>query len=319
LSTPSQTELEPAATSPKQSASQKTPIKQRTVHPCNFRTAGRLSNEHARLLSALHETFALRLASTLDAYLGTGVEIKLETLDQLPIKDHIAGIPPLSYVVPFSSNTMIVELDNELVFPVIELLMGGTGNAVNAGRELSEIEEEIMQDVIALLARQAEAVWRIPNLSLVSGPRIKPTLMHHAFAPNEKVAVLRFSIELAGATGSFNLVFPTDFLNVLMAQIKQDQPQKQTRVWSFPSPPLRERILECDVEVSSELPSLKVAVRDLIALQPGSVLKLRAPIRIPGMLTAGGRGLFEAVPVRSGTQRAAQLGRRAPSTEWKRR
>jgi flagellar motor switch protein FliM len=106
---------------------------------------------------------------------------------------------------------------------------------------------------------------------------------------------------------------------MLMAQIKQDQPQKQTRVWSFPSPPLRERILECDVEVSSELPCLKVAVRDLIALQPGSVLKLRAPIRIPGMLTAGGRGLFEAVPVRSGTQRAAQLGRRAPSTEWKRR
>ena len=319
MSTHSQNEVETAPTAPKQSAPQKTLVRQRTVHPCNFRTAGRLSNEHARLLSALHETFALRLASTLDAYLGTGVEIKLETLDQLPIKDHIAGIPPLSYVVPFSSNTMIVELDNELVFPVIELLMGGTGNAINAGRELSEIEEEIMQDVIALLARQAEAVWRIPNLSLVSGPRIKPTLMHHAFAPNEKVVVLRFGIELAGATGSFNLVFPTEFLNVLMTQIKQDQPQKQKRVWSFPTPPLRERILECDIEVSSELPALKVAVRDLIALQPGSVLKLRAPIRIPGMLTAGGRGLFEAVPVRSGTQRAAQLGRRAPSTEWKRR
>jgi flagellar motor switch protein FliM len=271
------------------------------------------------LLKALHETFALRLASTLDAYLGTGVEIKLETLDQLPIKDHIPTIPPLSYVVPFSSNTLIVELDNELVFPIIELLMGGAGTPVDAGRELSEIEEEIMQDVISLLARQAEAVWRVPNLSLVSGPRIKPTLMHHAFAPNEKVAVLRFGIELAGTTGAFNLVFPAEFLNILMAQIKQDQPQKQARVWSFPTPPLRERILECDIDVSSELPGLKVAVRDLIALQPGSVLKLRAPIRIPAMLTAGGRGLFEAVPVRNGMQRAAQLGRRVPSTEWKRR
>ena len=65
MSTPSQTESETASTSPKQSAPQKTAVKQRTVHPCNFRTAGRLSNEHARLLSALHETFALRLASTL--------------------------------------------------------------------------------------------------------------------------------------------------------------------------------------------------------------------------------------------------------------
>jgi flagellar motor switch protein FliM len=315
---PSQTESETAA-SPKQSTSQKTVIKQRTVHPCNFRTAGRLSNEHARLLSALHETFALRLASTLDAYLGTGVEVRLETLDQLPIKDHIPNIPALSYVVPFSSNMMIVELDNEIVFPIIELLLGGSGNPVEAGRELSEIEEEIMHDVISLLARQAEAVWSIPNLSLVQGPRIKPTLMHHAFVPNEKVAVLRFGIEISGVTGAFNLVFPTEFLNMLMAQIKQDQQQKQTRVWSFPAPPLRERILDCDIEVASELPGLKVAVRDLIALQPGSVLKLRAPIRNPGILTTGGRGLFEAIPVRNGTQRAAQLGRRtAPPTDWNR-
>ena len=186
---------------------------------------------------------------------------------------------------------LIVELDNELVFPIIELLMGGAGTPVEAaGRDLSEIEEDIMLDVSTLLARQAEAVWRVPNLSLVPGARIKPTLMHHCFAPSEKVAVLRFGVEIAGTTGSFKLVLPTELLNVLMSQINREQPQKDARVWSFPTPPLRERILDCDFEVSSELTGLKVAVRDLIALQPGSVLKLRAPIRNPGVLSAGGRG-----------------------------
>ena len=84
-------------------------------------------------------------------------------------------------------------------------------------------------------------------------------------------------------------------------------------------PPLRERILDCDVEVTAELPGLKVPVRDLIALQPGSVLKLHAPIRNPGMLTAGGHGLFEAAPVRIGSQRAAQLGQWVRSTDRERR
>lgn len=73
--------------------------------------------------------------------------------------------------------------------------------------------------------------------------------------------------------------------------------------------PLRERILDCDIEVTAELPGLRVHVRDLIALQPGSVLKLHAPTRKLGMLTAGGHGMFEAAPVRIGSQRAAQLGR----------
>jgi flagellar motor switch protein FliM len=57
-------------------------------------------------------------------------------------------------------------------------------------------------------------------------------------------------------------------------------------------------------------------VRDLLALQPGCVLKLRAPVRNPGMLTVGGREIFEAVPVRNGSQKAAQLGRRTQFTNW---
>lgn len=319
MSTPSSTQPEAMAGSAKQAVPPKSggPNPQRVVHSCNFRSAGRLSNEDARTLTALHETFAFHLAGALDTYLGTAVEVKLETLDQLPIKEHIAEIPPLCYIVPLSSKTLIVELDNELVFPIIELLMGGDGTATSGGRDLSEIEGEIMQDVIALFARQAEQVWKIPTLSLQPGTRIKPALMHQSFALNEKATVLKFDVELAGTTGSFKLVFPTEFLNVLMAQIKLDQPQKKSRLWSFPAAPLRERLLDCDFDVSSELPGLRVPVRDLISLQPGMVLKLRAPVRTPGMLTVGGRGLFEAVPVRNGTQRAAQLGRRIPSTDWK--
>jgi flagellar motor switch protein FliM len=57
-------------------------------------------------------------------------------------------------------------------------------------------------------------------------------------------------------------------------------------------------------------------VRDLLALVPGSVLKLRAPIRTPGMLSVGGYGIFEAMPVRNGVQKAAQLGRRLSSNHW---
>jgi flagellar motor switch protein FliM len=105
----------------------------------------------------------------------------------------------------------------------------------------------------------------------------------------------------------------------LLKRIKEGQPQKNAKVRSFPMPPLGERILDCEFDVVVELPELKVAVRDLVALQPGSVLKLRAPIQTPGMLTAGGRGLYEAVPVRSGAQRAAQLGYRIDSKDWKRR
>ena len=169
-----------------------------------------------------------------------------------------------------------------------------------------------------LVARQAESAWKLPELSLTTNRRIKPALLDQYCAANEKVTVVRFEVELGGVTGALQFAFPTSFFNFLMKQIQMDQPQKKGKIRFFPTPTMRERILDCDMEVSAELSGLKVAVRDLVTLQPGSVLKLRAPIQTPGMLTAGGRGLFEAVPVRHGLQRAAQLGRRAQTSDWER-
>lgn len=317
MSTPSQeTSSEAMSSMP---VGQRKPHRQRTIHSCNFRSAGRLSNEDARTLTTLHEGFVQHVSSALDAYLGTNCEVKLDGLDQLTINEHLSEIPAHCYVVPVSSNALFLEFDTELVFPIIELLLGGMGDTRDPARMLSEIEEEIMQDILLLLWNQLCVAWRMPGASLEADVRIKATELHQAFPMHEKATVFRFSAKLGGAVGAFRIVMTTDFMNTLLKQIRQVQPQRRSSVWTFPMPPLRERILDCDVEVTAELPSLRVSVRDLIALQPGSVLKLHAPIRNPGMLTAGGHGLFEAAPVRIGSQRAAQLGRWVRSTDRERR
>jgi flagellar motor switch protein FliM len=299
---------------PPRTGSEKASGKQRAIHSCDFRSAGRLSNENARALTVLQEAFARLLANALDAFLGTGPAIKLQTLDQLPLRDHIAEIPALSYIVPFTLGTMhssmVMECDIDLVFPIIELLLGGTGRSANGARELSEIEEELMQEVTSVIARQAEGAWHMEPMSLVPNRRIKSSAVQQYCPPNDKVTLAKFEMEIAGITGCFQLAFPTSFVSILIAQVKQDQPQKKSGLRYFPAAGIRQRILDCDVTLAAGVPRMKVAVRDLIALQPGCVLKLRAPVRTPGTLTAEGMEIFEAIPVRNGSQKAAQLVRR---------
>ncbi|MGA2570214.1 MAG: FliM/FliN family flagellar motor switch protein [Terracidiphilus sp.] len=295
------------------------PAKARSIQRCNFRATERLTNEDARALTAMHERIAQRVADVLDAYLGTAPAVKFATIAQLPAKDYAAEVPPLSYIMPFASGLVAAEFDLDLAFPMIELLMGGTGDAKSSGRDLTEIEEEIMHDIALLVMREVDTAWAVPGVSMAPGARIRPAMMLQSFRPSERVTVLRFEVTLGNAYGAFSLALSTGFCDLLIKKIREERPQKRSRVWSFPSPPLRERILDCETEVVAELPGLRVTVKDLVTLQPGSVLKLRAPIRTPGMLTAGGRGLFEAMPVRSGLQRAAQLGRRTQTTDWKRR
>ena len=292
--------------------------KQRSIHPCNFRSAGRLSNEMARSLTGIQETFARYVAGALDAQLGASVKIKLLTLDRLPIEDHIKSMLPMSIIAPFSissiPSSVIVECDIELVYPIIDLLLGGSGNSKKGAGELSEIEEEVMQDLTSLIARQVEISWSIPAMSLAQCTRVKASGLQQHCAPNDKVTVARFEMEIGGVTGWVQLVFPAAFIATQVKRISVDQPQKRARVQYFPAASIRERILDCDVVVSADLSSIGVRVKDLIKLQAGSVLQLRTPVKTPGNLNVRGREIFEALPVRNGTQKAAQLGRNLQST-----
>lgn len=319
MSTSSNNVPQPASESLQPAAYEPQPGKTRSIHRCNFRLAGRLANEDARVLSTMNESLAADLAEALDAYFGAAIEVKFDAINQMSVKDYVAEVSPFGYVMSSSSSMAAVEFDLNLVFPMVELLMGGTGDVRSEERGLSEIEEEMMQDIVSLVMHRAEATWAVPELKIDPGSRLKPSALLLLLRPTEKVTLFRFAIKVVNASGSFSLLLSTQLLDLLVKQLKTDQTGTKSRMFSFPAPPLRERILDCDMEVTAELTELRVPVKDLVSLEPGSVLKLHAPIRMSAMVTLGGRGLFEAVPVRSGTQRAAQLGRRLHSTDWNRR
>jgi flagellar motor switch protein FliM len=298
--------------------------KPRTVHSCNFRYAGRLSNENARALTALHEKFAVNVATSLELYLGTSLQLKLLSLEQMAIQDYVAGMKSNNYVVPCTPNVtesmLLVEMDISLIFPIIDLLLGGTGEASEQTRELTEIDEEIMQSVTVLVVKQMERSWRALDLLLTPGRCTKPGMIQQIFQVNEKLVLLMFEMTIGGTTGPFNIVLPAPFVGSLLRHLKTAQAKKTSSLRPPPSPTLRERILECDFTVAADMTQMRVLVKDLIALKPGMVLKMKAPVNKPGRLTVENVEIFEAGPVRNGSRKAAQLSCRmqepAPTKEW---
>jgi len=285
--------------------------KQRNIHSCNFRYAGRLSNENARLLNALHEKFALHTTTSLELYLGTTLHLKLISLEQMAIADYIANLTTSNYLLPCALNVMesnfLMEMDIALVFPMIGLLLGGAETASGGVRELTEIDEEIMKGVMALILKQLEVSWRDLNLSLTQGRCIKPGMVQQIFLANEKLVLLVFEMTLGTSTGPFCLVLPTSFVGYLLRHLKAAQSKKVSSLHLTRRPSLRERILDCDFTVALDITEMRVLVKDLIDPKPGTILKMRAPVRDPGRITVENVEIFEATPVRNGTRKAAQL------------
>jgi flagellar motor switch protein FliM len=289
--------------------------RQRTIHSCNFRYAGRLSNENARTLTALHEKFALNVTTSLELYLGATLHLKLVSLEQMAIVDYVSGIAPNSYLVPCSLNVLesnvLIEMDLALIFPIIDLLLGGAGTVSDNSREMTEIDEEIMQSVTALIVGQIERAWQTLNLTLTSGRPIKQTQIQQVFMANDRLVLLMFEMSVGETTAPFRIVLPTSFVGFLLRHLNAIQSKKASSLRQLRSPSLRERILDCDFVVSADITQMRVLVKDLVGLKPGAILKMKAPVKRPGRLTVDDVEIFEALLVRNGTRKAAQLSARS--------
>lgn len=282
-----------------------------SVLPCNFRSAGRLSNESARTLTALHEVAARFLTNSLDVYLGTGLEVRFASVEQLSMEEFKTKCVAGGYMLPCatrsSSTTVLLEMDSPLMFTVIDLLLGGTGESVEAIREVTEIDEDIMEGVGSLIAAEIERAWQPVGYSLTPGSCIKPNYAHRIFPQTEKVLRIKFNVHVADMTGALYIAFPASLGGSLVRSMRSDNPGGSVGSGFQALPSLRKRMLDCQFSVSGELPDLKVSVRDLAAIEEGSVLLLRSPVSGPATLTLEGKSYFHALPVRQGGSKAMQL------------
>lgn len=284
---------------------------ERTVEACNFRSAGKLSNESARVLTTLFEMFARNLMNSLDVYLGASLEIKLASLHQFTMEEYRAQLADSVYVLPCSlepsGSSLLLDLPNSLVFTMVDLLLGGNGALSEGVRELTEIDEEVMQGVAELMAEQVERVWEPIGVTIRAGRCIKPTLVHKLFSPLEKVLVADCEFTVAGVSGVIRIGFPASVGGHLVRNIKADPAGGRTRGRYMPRLSLSERILAAKFTVEGNLPATRVPVRQLAALAVGEVFLLPVPVETAGQLTLEDRAIFSALPVRSGTAKAVQL------------
>ncbi|SEF62997.1 flagellar motor switch protein FliM [Bryocella elongata] len=286
-------------------------VRRPTIHPCNFRYAGRLSNDNARALTTLHEKFALQTANSLEVYLGTSMQIRFVSLEQTISGDYASRVPVENYILPCAlgvlESSFLIDMDASVVFPIIDVLLGGVGSGSEQVRELTEIDEDIMVPIGELMVKELERSWKALGLSLRPGRCIKPVGVSQVLPIAEKVVTLLFEMTVAGATGNLKIVLPTSFVGYLLRHLKAAQSKKISALRHLPNPTLRERLLDGSFMVATDQTQIRVLVRDLVGLRPGSILHMQAPVKNTGRLTVEDIDIFEATVVRSGRRKAAQL------------
>ncbi len=284
----------------------------RSITPCTFQHCGQHTLEQVTAINGLHEGFARSLSQALAAYLRVSFEVKPASTEPLNYKQLLERIPEVTYMMGFTDRQMTaaaaLQIDHSIVFPLVDILLGGVGNCEILTREVSEIEEHIMEDVAKIICQQLEVAWTALGAKLKLDGRQSPAQMQRFMPLNEKVVCLSFEVSLSEAKGKLNLILPVSMSNALLRKLAADTSHEKPRPSSFTREQMTAQMLQCSFPVDLKLTAIKLPFDTVAALIPQSVCDLGIPVRKPASLMVAGREAFDATPVRHGRMRAAQVG-----------
>jgi flagellar motor switch protein FliM len=172
--------------------------------PYNFSRAGQISNEQMRAISSVNDLFARNLMHALGAWLRTQFDVRLVAGEQLPYGDFVERLSKPVYVCsvrlePFDSIGLM-ELDLNLAWPMVDVLLGGIGQAARA-RELTDIEEAILGSVVRRIVQELNVAWKPVGLQMAYERRETEDQLERMMPPMEKTLCVSFEIRVPEAQG----------------------------------------------------------------------------------------------------------------------
>lgn len=277
----------------------------------DVRRAGQIGREQLRSITSLHESFARNLTHSLGAYLRVVFAATLVSAEHLTYREFLQRIPETTYLAscrldPMGLNAAL-QLDLKVAFPIIDLLLGGEGKGMPATREITEIEEQILDSVARIVCRELGAAWQALALEVVFEERLETGAAQRLMSPEEKTLSLSFEVTMPEARGGLSVAVPATVSSALLRKISAEWSHRRPRGATDSRERLMRRLLDCPFQIELGARDMRVAVSALAEVAPGTVLSFTRSAQEPASLLIAGQEMFHALPARCGNTRAARV------------
>lgn len=270
------------------------------VKKYDFRNPQKIAKDQLRTLQIIHENFGRLFQTFLSGYLRAPVKTNILTVDQFAYSEFSNAIsnPAFLSIIDFKplSGQILIDISTNVVYSIIDRLLGGDGTDKQELRPFSEIELSLLENMMNKIMSIIQEAWE--NVIELK-PRLDKIEVNPQFAqivpPNETIALITMNIEIGSTEGMLNICIPHLVIEPILDKLS-------TRYWFSTAEKdltdeellaIRERILGTRVPVRAELGSTNISIRDLLNLKNGDVVKLDTSIDDMAKVKIGSQVKFE--------------------------
>jgi flagellar motor switch protein FliM len=285
----------------------------------DFRRTDRIAKDQLRTIHLLHENFARSMASSLSAYLRSYVVVNLISVEQLSFQEFTQTLPsPTSLVVlsmkPYDGSG-VLEINPSLVFPILEMLLGGTGkNSTQINREITEIEQSILDGFLRVILNDLRTAWMsVASIEFsIDSHETEPQLLRF-LAHNEAVVAINIELRIGETSGLMNLGIPSIIVKMLRQKFDQHRTIRRTQAGEDEHARVLNLIRPAELHLDAQLHGPMLGVPELLNMAEGDVLCFDFSETRPLDLVVNGQVKYEGQIVAVGGSRGLQICGMVPS------
>ncbi|HOV62427.1 MAG TPA: flagellar motor switch protein FliM [Spirochaetia bacterium] len=288
---------------------------QRKIKIYDFKRPDKFSKEQIRTVSIMHETFARLATTALSAQLRSLVHVHVASVDQLTYEEFIRSIPNPTTLGIINMDPLkgsaVLEIDPAITFSIIDRLFGGQGEGSKVSRDLTDIEQSVMEGIIVRILGNLREAWsQVIDLR----PRLGQIETNPQFAqivpPNEMVVLVTLETKVGEVEGMMNFCIPYLTIEPIISKLSAQYMYSSVRSGATTENLniLKERLSSVEVLVVAEIGSMQLTVRDVLALRVGDIIRL-TNVRVGDdmVIKIGNREKFLCKPGIVGTKMAVQI------------
>lgn len=258
---------------------------ERKIKNHDFRKPNKFAKDHLRTLEIIHENYARMVTNFLSGYLRALVQVEVISVEEITYYEFNNSIsnPAILGIVDFSPlpGTGLLEIAPNIVFSLIDRILGGKGSSTQKIREYTEIELAIIERMITQLLNLMKEPWE--NVTQIK-PKLDKIETNAQFAqvisPNEMVALITLSCKIGEIEGMINICIPYPVLESVL-------PKLSTKFWfsmrekAFTEEgkkALEKKIENTVVPVKAILGKTELTLAEVAEIQVGDVIQLDSNI-----------------------------------------
>jgi flagellar motor switch protein FliM len=279
----------------------------------DFRRPDKFSKEQLRTLQMLHETFGRLAGTNLSGLLRTNVSIDLISLEQVPYEEYLRSISSSVFTIfsiPPLSGQAAIEMEFDLIFTMIDKLLGGPGRSVKR-QNLTDIEEPLFHQVVSKMFMALKSAWEGVVIVNPSIEEIETSAQFVQIAPPSDIVVsILFEVRVGDAHGALSLCIPYMVLKPITAKLSAQKwfaatsNRKQTVAHRTA---LTNQLASAPVDVTVRMGKCGISVKDFLLLRQDDVIRLNQKVKQDMVMTVANQDKFHGIPSKNGNSIAFHI------------